>query len=531
MYRRLAGMTGTAETEAEEFHQIYNLDVVVIPTHRPMIREDYPDLVYKTSEAKFRAALREIKERHEAQQPVLVGTLAIETSEMISERLKRMGIPHEVLNAKYHEREAHIIAQAGQPGAVTIATNMAGRGVDILLGGNPEGLARDKLRRRGYDLTTVEPAVWQEALAEAERECAAGREVVLAAGGLHVLGTERYEARRIDNQLRGRAGRQGDPGSSRFYVSLEDDLMRRFGGASVAGIMDRLGVDEDIPIEHNLVTKAIANAQIRVEGHNFDLRKHILEYDDVVNQQRQVIYDQRRLVLSEPNLRPTITEVIREQLSAMVQAYTAAEDEEDWDLRGLHTAVDRMIHLPAGHSPNHWADMTRQEITAELHALLEKSYDAQEQALGPEMMRQVERFVMLRAIDQRWVRHLTALDELREGIGLRAFGQRDPLVEYKREAFDAFANLLDAIKGDVSALVLNVRIQAQPTMPRPTRLSGAAGAAAAEAAPASRRSHKVGRNDPCPCGSGRKYKNCCLREGLSPEAAASKAAAPAGRRA
>jgi preprotein translocase subunit SecA len=529
MYRRLAGMTGTAETEAEEFSQIYNLEVVVIPTHRPMIRVDHPDLVHKTAEAKFRAALQEIKECHAAQQPVLVGTLAIETSEMISDRLKRMGIPHEVLNAKYHEREAHIIAQAGQPGAVTIATNMAGRGVDILLGGNPEGLARDTLRRQGHDLTAVDPALWKETLAEAEKECAAGRQVVLEAGGLHVLGTERYEARRIDNQLRGRSGRQGDPGSSRFYVSLEDDLMRRFGGASVAGIMDRLGVDEDIPIEHNLVTKAIANAQIRVEGHNFDLRKHILEYDDVVNQQRQVIYDQRRLVLSEPNLRETISEIIRDELSALVQAYTAAEDEDDWDLRGLDVAAGRMIHLSPGHSPDGWADMTREEIATQLHDLLEESYDAQEQSLGPEVMRQVERFVMLRSVDQRWVRHLTALDELREGIGLRAFGQRNPLVEYKREAFDAFASLLDAIKGDVSALVLNARIQAQPTMPRPTRLSGAASAEAAPSAP--RRSKKVGRNDPCPCGSGKKYKNCCLREGLSPEEAAAKAGATAGRHA
>ena len=525
MYRRLAGMTGTAETEAEEFAQIYNLEVMVIPTHKPMIRDDHPDLVYKTAEAKYRAALQEIEERHTAQQPVLVGTLAIETSEMISDRLRRMGIPHEVLNAKNHEREAHIIAQAGQPGAVTIATNMAGRGVDILLGGNPEGLARDTLRRQGQDLATLDPAVWEEALAKAEQECAASREVVLAAGGLHVLGTERYEARRIDNQLRGRAGRQGDPGSSRFYVSLEDDLMRRFGGASVANIMDRLGVDEDIPIEHNLVTKAIANAQIRVEGHNFDLRKHILEYDDVVNQQRQVIYDQRRLVLSEANLRSTITEIMREELGDLVQAYTASDDEEEWDLRGLHAAVDRMIHLPPGHSPAPWADMSRQEIVTELHDLLEQSYDAQEESLGPEVLRQVERFVMLRSIDQRWVRHLTALDELREGIGLRAYGQRNPLVEYKREAFDAFASLLDAIKGDVSALVLNARIQAQPTMPRPTRLSGATGGSAGStAAPAQRRASKVGRNDPCPCGSGKKYKNCCLREGLSHEAAAARRA-------
>ena len=321
MYRRLAGMTGTALTEAEEFGQIYNLDVVAIPTHKPMIREDLPDVVYKNAEAKFRAALAEIQERHDRGQPVLVGTLSIETSEMISQRLTRMGIPHQVLNAKQHEREAQIIAQAGRPGTVTIATNMAGRGVDILLGGNPEGIARDELRRQGHDLQEVDEATWAEALARAEAQCAAERERVLAAGGLHVLGTERYEARRIDNQLRGRAGRQGDPGSSRFYVSLEDDLMRRFGGASLARIMERFGVDEDIPIEHDLVTKSLEGAQTRVEGHNFDLRKHLLEYDDVVNQQRQVIYDQRRLVLSEATVRPVVLEIVQDKAQELVAAY------------------------------------------------------------------------------------------------------------------------------------------------------------------------------------------------------------------
>ncbi|MCD6518501.1 MAG: preprotein translocase subunit SecA [Anaerolineae bacterium] len=519
MYRRLAGMTGTAATEAEEFSQIYNLDVVVIPTHKPMIRIDYPDVVYKTAEAKFRAVVKEIQECYKARRPVLVGTLAIETSEMLSKRLKRLGIPHQVLNAKHHEREAQIIAQAGRPGAVTIATNMAGRGVDILLGGNPEGLAREELRRKGYDLQNLDPQVWEEAYRRAKEQCDADHELVVKLGGLHVLGTERYEARRIDNQLRGRAGRQGDPGSSRFYVSLEDDLMRRFGGPKVAKLMDRLGVDEDTPIEHGMVAKAIENAQIRVEGYNFDLRKHLLEYDDVLNQQRQVIYEQRRLILAEPNLKPIVLDILEERLRELVAAYTMG-DEEEWDLKALHTAVDRMIHLPPGHLASAWEGMSAEEIADQVVALARESYDALEKRIGEEQMRQIERFVMLRMIDHHWMRHLTALDELRQGIGLRAIGQRNPLVEYKREAFQAFEQLQENIKTDIANFVLNVRFEEQPRRPRPVRYSGATGGAAGSLRPARKHKLKVGRNDPCPCGSGKKYKNCCLRKGLSPEEAA-----------
>ncbi|MGI6374615.1 MAG: preprotein translocase subunit SecA [Anaerolineae bacterium] len=517
MYRRLAGMTGTAETEAEEFRTIYDLDVVVIPTHRPVIRVDHPDVVYKSAEAKYRAALQEISERHGKGQPVLVGTLAIETSEMLSTRLRRMGIPHQVLNAKQHEREAQVIAQAGQPGAVTIATNMAGRGVDILLGGNPEGLARDKLRRQGVDLEAVDPEVWQATLTECEAQCRADRERVLAAGGLHVLGTERYEARRIDNQLRGRAGRQGDPGSSRFYVSLSDDLMMRFGGPTVARLMDRLGADEDIPIEHDMVTKAISNAQVRVEGHSFDMRKHLLEYDDVVNQQRQVIYDQRRLILTEPNLRSVTWDILVEELEGWVQQFTQGY-EEDWQLDELHQQIDRMVHLPAGHRASAWQGRGRQEIIDDVIGFAQATYDMREGELGPELMRQVERMLMLRAIDRHWVTHLTDLDELREGIGLRAVGQRNPLVEYKREAFDAFGELLEAIKSEIATMLLNVRL-ATP-QPRPAvRAHPARGGA--EPGEAIHRA-KVGRNAPCPCGSGKKYKQCCLLENLSPEEALAK---------
>jgi len=529
MYRRLAGMTGTAATEAEEFRQIYNLDVVVIPTHRPMIREDYADVVYKSAEAKFRAALAEIKELHERRQPVLVGTLAIETSEMLSQRLTRLGIPHQVLNAKQHEREAQIIAQAGRPGTVTIATNMAGRGVDILLGGNPEGIAREDLRRRGVNLQEMTPEVWTEALARAEEQCAAEREVVLAAGGLHVLGTERYEARRIDNQLRGRAGRQGDPGSSRFYVSLEDDLMRRFGGASLARIMERLGVEDDIPIEHNLVSKSLESAQTRVEGHNFDLRKHLLEYDDVVNQQRQVIYDQRRLVLTEPSVRSIVEGILRDRLETLVSDATGADDIGEWDRTTLHSQVDRLIHLPPGHTPADWAGKDADEILADVLHWEEVAYNQRERELGAEQMRALESVLMLGAIDRRWVRHLTALDELREGIGLRAIGQQNPLVEYKREAYTMYRQMEEDIMADVASLILNTQVRERRSMVpvQNVRYAGATGGSAGSERQPARTASKVGRNDPCPCGSGKKYKQCCMREGLTPEEAAARRTAPA----
>ncbi len=516
MYRRLAGMTGTAATEAEEFAQIYDLDVVVVPTHEPMIRVDHSDKVYKTQEAKFRAVMEEIKACHDSQQPVLVGTLAIETSEELSSRLKRAGIPHEVLNAKHHEREAQIIAQAGRPGAVTIATNMAGRGVDILLGGNPEGLAREALRQEGYDLQELDPEVWEEAYQEAKEQCEADREIVLDAGGLHVLGTERYDARRIDNQLRGRAGRQGDPGTSRFYVSLEDDLMQRFGGPAVSRLMDQLGVDEDMPIEHGMISNAIANAQTRVEGHNFDIRKHLLEYDDVLNQQRQVIYDQRRLILSEADTKSIVMDILADELEVVVLEHTASYD-GDRDLEALHATIDRMIHLPRDHSPEEWADARDREITEEVIAYAEATYEAHEEEIGADRMRQLERLVMLRVIDNRWVRHLTALDELRQGIGLRAFGQQNPLVEYKREAFGAFETLMGEIRRDIANVILNVRMEVRPARRQQRRYSGSSESGAQEKKPQPIERTKIGRNDPCPCGSGKKYKHCCMRKGLSPE--------------
>jgi len=509
MYEKLAGMTGTAMTEQEEFYKIYNLEVVAIPTHKPVIRIDYPDAVYKSGQAKWRAVVREIEELHKKGQPVLVGTVAIETSEMLSEMLKRKGIPHNVLNAKQHEKEAGIIAQAGRSGTVTIATNMAGRGVDILLGGNPEGLARERLRREGVDLAALrqDDPIWLNALAQARAECEADRAKVVAVGGLHVLGTERHEARRIDNQLRGRAGRQGDPGSSRFYVALDDDLMRRFGGQSVSALMERLGLDEDVPIEARLVSKAIESAQMRVEGYNFDIRKHVLEYDDVVNKQREIIYSQRRQILSEPTMRPTIMGMIQDEIRSLVQQFAGSPDREEWDLAGLASELNKIIFPPHGERPESWRRFDAAGLTAHLIELAEKAYDAKEAAMGSDLLRQLERLVMLRAVDNRWVRHLTDLDELREGIGLRAFGQQDPLVAYKKEAHEMYEELIAAISHDIVYSIYHAQIMVRPTVPQHLQTNRGDGGGPQPA----RASKMPGRNDPCWCGSGKKYKHCHLR--------------------
>ncbi|HEX8967695.1 MAG TPA: preprotein translocase subunit SecA [Chloroflexota bacterium] len=530
MYEKLAGMTGTAWTEREEFQKIYDLDVVVIPTHKPMIRADQADLVYKTEEAKFSAVIEEIAELADSGRPVLVGTTSVEKSERLHELLTRKGVAHEVLNAKQHEREAWVIAQAGRPGAVTIATNMAGRGVDILLGGNPDGLVETYLKKQGlsHDEATSEQraAAWQEANAQCERDA----DRVRLLGGLHVLGTERHEARRIDNQLRGRAGRQGDPGSSRFFVSLEDELMRRFGGASIAGLMDRLGLEEDVPLEHPWVTRAIENAQQKVEAYNFDIRKHVVEYDDVLNRQRDVIYGDRDRVLFEENLKPLIMEWVEETL-VQLTGDALGGDRRDWDLETLRQQVERIFPMPENFS---WDDVEhltdREEVVDHLMELAEAAYDHKEQELGHDQMRLLERIWMLNVMDRLWIQHLTAIDDLREGIGLRAYGQRDPLIEYKVEAARMFDELQASVRADVVNAIyhLQMRQQAPPPPPpteaafrgtgrgedsmangvtrRPGRAAGAAGNGAAvgtRAAPA-----KVGRNDPCPCGSGKKFKRC-----------------------
>ncbi|MDI3298869.1 MAG: preprotein translocase subunit SecA [Bacillota bacterium] len=573
MYDKLAGMTGTAATEAEEFSKIYRLDVVVIPTNLPLIRHEYPDQVYKTENAKWRAVVREIKEMHEKGRPVLVGTTSVEKSERLSQMLKREGVPHQVLNAKYHEKEAQIVAQAGRLGAVTVATNMAGRGTDILLGGNPDFMAREELARLGYapeviaeaaehgPVTSPEVAeareLYRKIYAEKKRETDAEHERVVALGGLHVLGTERHEARRIDNQLRGRAGRQGDPGSSRFFVSLEDDLMRLFGGETVAGLMDRLGVEEDEPIEHALVTRAIENAQRKVEAKNFEARKQLLEYDDVLNQQREVIYEQRRQVLEAEELRPVVERMVEEVVQEALERHASERlDPEEWDLEALVRELEEHF-LPAGTlRPGELKGLGPAALREELLDACRQVYDQREALYGRELMGELERFVMLRVVDSKWIDHLDAMDDLREGIGLRAYGQSDPLVEYRMEGHRMFEEMVHSIRDDIVRYVYRVQIQpaqAQPVQRRavavatgtygasdvPAGVAAAANGAAQESRPSSSvalsraerrraarqggeeagspaaaprlepvRVQKVGRNDPCPCGSGKKYKYC-----------------------
>jgi preprotein translocase subunit SecA len=514
-YDKLAGMTGTAATESAEFEKIYDLEVVVIPTHKPIQRLDLQDLIFKTEKGKFEAIARDIKERYERGQPVLVGTVAIETSERLSKYLKKEGVPHEVLNAKQHFREASIIAQAGRPGAVTIATNMAGRGVDILLGGNPEGLARDTLRRQGQDLTEVDKATWQAALKDAEALCKADRQRVKEAGGLYVLGTERHEARRIDNQLRGRSGRQGDPGESRFYLSLEDDLMRRFGGDRVKGFMEMANMPEDEPIQHGMISKSIEQAQIRVEGHNFDIRKRVLEYDDVVNKQREAIYDQRREVLAagENELRERIQRMIAEEVTDLVDIHLAGSP-DDWDLQELYRQALALYPVPEDIQPENWEQMSDEEIENELLKGALRAYDAKIQEVGSgERMAYAERDITLQVIDRLWVRHLTDLSVLREGIGLQGIRGRDPLVEYKIEGFQMYQALQEEIQSELSRLIYRFRIEepVQQTFQN-IRASHASSTPSKPEPVRATEKDKVGRNDPCWCGSGKKYKHCHYKE-------------------
>ncbi len=424
MYNKLSGMTGTAKTEEQEFQKIYGLSVIVIPTNKPMIRKDYPDVIYKTKIAKYKAAVNEIEECHKSGRPVLVGTTSIVQSEELSAMLKRRGIAHNVLNAKYHEKEAEIISKAGQYGAVTIATNMAGRGTDIVLGeGVPE------------------------------------------LGGLHIIGTERHESRRIDNQLRGRCARQGDPGSSKFFLSLEDDLMRLFGSDNIAGIMDKLGLEDDEPIEHSLVTKSIENAQKKVEARNFNIRKYVLEYDDVMNQQREVIYAQRRAILHKSNLKENIMEMVEKVVARTMAMYAPPEVySEDWDLTSL-IAYAEEFYAPRGLlTVEYLQNLSREELDEYLHQVAKEHYQAREDSMGPELMRELENLVMLKVVDNHWMEHLDAMDMLREGVGLRAYGQKDPLVEYKFEAYDMFEAMIDAIQDDVVRYIYHVNVVTQPVV-------------------------------------------------------------------
>jgi preprotein translocase subunit SecA len=463
LYRKLAGMTGTAATEAEEFGMIYNLEVVTIPTNRPMIRVDFPDQVFKTEAAKYRSVVGEIKAMRENGRPVLVGTTSIENSERLAAMLQREGIPHQVLNAKFHEREAEIVKDAGQPGRVTIATNMAGRGTDIVLG----------------------PGVADQ-------------------GGLHIIGTERHESRRIDNQLRGRSGRQGDPGSSRFYLSLEDELMRRFGSDRIAGLMNRLGMEEDQPIEHGIISKSIESAQTKVEGHNFDLRKHVVEYDDVMNKHREVIYANRRQILEGSNMRDTVLEMVAKHIHILVAA-NLPEDSRELPDYGVLLKAYRAIVPMTTLSPRSIEGMGPDEIAETLIEDAEQNYAKKEQQLGDEAARFVERAVMLSTIDRLWREHLTHMDEMRQGIGLQAYGQRDPLVAYKHEGFEMFEALKRNIEYDIAHKIYFATIERAPVPVAPRNLTTNRGD---EVANAPQRRKKVGRNDPCPCGSGRKYKNC-----------------------
>jgi preprotein translocase subunit SecA len=520
MYKKLGGMTGTAETEKEELGKIYNLDVVVIPTNRSMQRKDMDDQIYRSESAKFGAVIRDIQEKQQEGRPVLVGTTSVETSERLSEALKRHGIKHEVLNAKFHEREASIVAQAGRLGAVTIATNMAGRGTDILLGGNPDGLIEDILSKQGIKIEEATPEQIQAASAEAKRITDREREEVIKLGGLHIIGTERHEARRIDNQLRGRAGRQGDPGSSRFFLSLEDELMRRFGPMErVKGVMERLGVEEDVPIEHKWINSSISNAQTRVEGYNFDLRKHTVEFDDVMNKQRTIIYADRREILNGKDMRDEILQLIEDAVRASIAEHIP-DDEEERDEEALLRAI-RTIDpfLPAEVTAESLMEMNRAEIEETLLDHIHADYEAREEAIGEDKMRYVERRMMLGSIDRQWVDYLTGMENLRQEIGLQAIAQRDPLLEYQRNAYMMFDDLKANIQRDVVYNILPASLQYEQYLRQviaeqeQRRAIAQQAGMSEEQAKAARTVRKeavirIGRNDPCPCGSGKKFKHC-----------------------
>ena len=508
LYEKLAGMTGTALTEAGEFHEIYKLDVVAIPTNVSVARVDQPDLVYMTEDAKFNALTDDLVERHAKGQPVLVGTISIEKSERLSAALRKKGIPHEVLNAKHHEREATIIAQAGRVGAVTVATNMAGRGVDIRLGGNPEELAKLEMRKRGLTPETPEyESAHTETYDALKTETAAEQPKVIEVGGLYVLATERHEARRIDNQLRGRSGRQGDPGESRFYLSLEDDLMRRFATDRVQSVMRRLHIPEDVPIEHGMVTKAIERAQRQVESQNFEIRKNVLKYDEVMNLQREVIYDWRQRVLADGDTEELVRGWIDEVVGPTVEdVITEAVSPSEWDTDELHRRLS-LVYPPSLQA----GDMTAG--AADAAAVVERivkdaqaAYTRRGEQFGPDLLRRLERTVVLSIVDTKWREHLADMDYLRSGVGLRAMGQRDPLTEYQREAYDMFSDMVDSIKEDSVRYLFHAQMVEQKNRPDPVvRLQGTGGAALKKQATAE---GKVGRNERCPCGSGKKYKKC-----------------------
>ncbi|NAZ29652.1 MAG: preprotein translocase subunit SecA [Caldimicrobium sp.] len=543
MYEKLAGMTGTAETEAAEFKEIYNLDVVVIPTHKPMIREDLPDLVFRTMKEKFERVVQEIEENYHKGRPVLVGTTSIEKSEILSRMLKKKKIPHQVLNAKHHEKEAQIIAQAGRSHAVTIATNMAGRGVDILLGGNPEGLAKMQLENEGYDVsqiperdwydalnmakegkdpTTKYPERWAQVLYEKVLECQKDAEKVRALGGLYIIGTERHESRRVDNQLRGRAGRQGDPGASRFFLSLEDDLLRLFGSDKIKAFIDKLGLPEGEPLEHPWLSKAIEQAQKKVEAYHFDIRKHLLEYDDVMNMQREVIYSQRKEILKSESIKDWILSLIDETCEELVEETTS--NERNLQPEEVETLVKRYQEVFATPLKLPENLTTNSEVIAYLQDFTKQKYEEREKNIGSDLMRNLEKYFLLTTIDNLWKEHLLMLDHVKESVGLRGYGQKNPLQEYKKEAYHLFVSLMKRIRETTLSYLFRIELREEAEKVQEmvleegeideSRLEFAKKDVFAEEEKKNQpiKTEKVGRNDPCPCGSGKKYKKCCGRE-------------------
>ncbi|MFR5790932.1 MAG: SEC-C metal-binding domain-containing protein, partial [[Clostridium] leptum] len=572
LYKRLSGMTGTAMTEEEEFREIYKLDVVEIPTNRPMIRKDLPDSIFRTEKGKFEAVIEDIIQCHEKGQPVLVGTISIEKSELLSKMLKRRGIKHEVLNAKYHDKEAEIVAQAGKKGAVTIATNMAGRGTDIMLGGNAEYMAKAEMRRMqvpeeliveatGFAETDNEDILnarrtFQELNKKYKDAIKSEAEEVREAGGLFIIGTERHESRRIDNQLRGRSGRQGDPGTSRFYLSVEDDLMRLFGGDRMKAIMDRLNVEENVPIENKVLSNSIESAQRKVESRNFGIRKNVLQYDDVMNRQREIIYAQRNEVLDGKDLKEQILKMLRQAVESRVKTYLPAETpKEDWNLEGLRDYYRGWLLGPdeLQFTPSEVENLEADYVIDEIYKKAEAIYENREKVFGSPLMRELERVVLLKNVDTKWMDHIDAMEELKRGIRLRAYAQHDPVVEYRLEGFDMFDEMIAAIREDTARMMLTLRLQVQRAParePAAAANSGAPGTGGQDSQPQTpvpppaparyiapkreqvakptstsggsdgsdsagktvRKGKKVGRNDPCPCGSGKKYKKCCGRD-------------------
>ncbi len=525
MYDKLSGMTGTAKTEEDEFQGIYNLDVVQIPTNKPMIRDDMNDMIYATEEGKFRAVVEEIKRVHQTGRPVLVGTVSVEKSERLSGMLLRTGVKHNVLNAKHHEKEALIIAQAGKKNAVTIATNMAGRGTDIILGGNPDFSARADMRLEDFTEELIEQAIghaptddedilrarkrYEELLEKHKKSMQPEHDEVVALGGLHIVGTERHESRRIDNQLRGRAGRQGDPGSSIFFISMSDDLMRLFGGERVQGFLSSVSKNDDIPIAAGLLTRQIESAQKRIEARNYEIRKSVLQYDDVMNKQRELIYSQRRMVLTGADVRESIMNMLTDLIGEMVGVYCPANVyPEEWDLTGLTDALSK-VFLPKGRvyfKPEEIEDLTPEKVKERLLDIALTIYKLKEEEIeqGGQSMREIERIILLRVVDEKWMAHIDAMDQLRQGIGLRAYGQRDPIIEYRNEGFDMFEEMVRDIQQDTLTMLFHVKLTSKPQQreaPRevPKKVHDSSG-------------NKVGRNSPCPCGSGKKFKNCCGQE-------------------